>query len=937
MRNLTKALTVVSLLAPVGGYSLGIGDIKVRSALNQNLNAEIRLVVSPNENPKSIKVNLAPAERFDAAGVSWSYFLSKIRFKPIVKPNGSVVVKVTSTEALKEPYLNFLLEVSWPKGNLYREFTVLVDPPAEYHEPRYQAEPAYEPYSPQEEMYVPARPRPVARPHVNRPRYRPNPAGSFGGQITARRNDTLWKVAARARGGSGVSVEQMMMALYDQNPQAFFQPNVNALSAGKTLKVPAKSVVQQTSRQEALAEFGRHNVAWRDHTAVPAAEETQVAKTQAVDNQLKLVAPTESTVANTESVTPSSEQAATTKSGSASANSQGQSESGDSSNKTAAVDPAIQSKIDALQKQLEDAQKQIIALKDKELADIQKSSGSKPEVVTTTPVPPTTVQEPTAEVKPIEDVKPPVEVKPIPIETVPPVGTTPRPGEPIEPVKPIEPPKPIVKPAVKPTQTISQESDSSYLGIIGGLVLSLLSLFGWMWWRKQKMLEETDAESMFGNYSILRNNESTDQQASVSRGKAAGGLASAGSSALVEESSFLNDFKASDFESFESFNVDHGDIDPVAEADVYLAYGRYQQAEDLMKQAVIESPDRDECKLKLLEIYQVSDNKTAFENYAAELAKAGKKDDRDFWDKVVDLSKDISEDRELFSSNSVPSVFPTESEESAESVMVSTPVESDKVDETIAQVEKISEVELGAANFDIPEDDELPANHGKGEFMQTSFGKPENVASFESIGNDSSEKELEFARNDDEINSLVDNEAIDFNLGPYPGSNSNKFDNVGAETANSRGLSSNEVDFQESTDLDSYEFDFKEAKNEFVKPDDFKKDVNSDSWAPEQTIDFSFDEQIKPEPNNPAMEFNFDFDTEESPPSFKKPTGHNVDTIQMSDLTDMDEIETKLDLAKAYIDMGDAQSAKDIIEHVLEIGSNEQKKSAQQLLIELDL
>jgi pilus assembly protein FimV len=78
VRNLTKALTVVSLLAPVSGHSLGIGDIRVRSALNQNLSAEIALVVSHGENPTNIKVSLAPPEKFDEAGVPWSYFLSSL-------------------------------------------------------------------------------------------------------------------------------------------------------------------------------------------------------------------------------------------------------------------------------------------------------------------------------------------------------------------------------------------------------------------------------------------------------------------------------------------------------------------------------------------------------------------------------------------------------------------------------------------------------------------------------------------------------------------------------------------------------------------------------------------------------------------------------------------------------------------------------------------
>ncbi len=132
MRNLTKTITAISLLAPVSAFPLGIGDIKLHSALNQNLDAEIALFVSAGVNVSDINVKLAPPEKFDEAGVPWNYFLSKIKFETIKAPDGSTVIKVSSKEALREPFLDFLVEVSWDKGNLYREFTVLVDPPVAY-------------------------------------------------------------------------------------------------------------------------------------------------------------------------------------------------------------------------------------------------------------------------------------------------------------------------------------------------------------------------------------------------------------------------------------------------------------------------------------------------------------------------------------------------------------------------------------------------------------------------------------------------------------------------------------------------------------------------------------------------------------------------------------------------------------------------------------
>ena len=135
VRNLTKTIAAVSLLAPASAYPLGVGDIELHSALNQNLDAEIALLLSAGENIADIRVRLAPPEKFDEAGVPWSYFLTKIKFEAVTRADGSVFVKLSSTEAFKEPFLDFLLEVNWAKGNLYREFTVLVDPPVAYSQP----------------------------------------------------------------------------------------------------------------------------------------------------------------------------------------------------------------------------------------------------------------------------------------------------------------------------------------------------------------------------------------------------------------------------------------------------------------------------------------------------------------------------------------------------------------------------------------------------------------------------------------------------------------------------------------------------------------------------------------------------------------------------------------------------------------------------------
>ncbi len=119
----------LALLAPVSSFSLGIGSVTLHSGLNQNLNADILLVTSNGENPVDIKANLASETKFNEAGLPWTPFLSKINFSTKALPNGSLYITLTTKEAVKEPFLHFMIEVSGPKSTLYREFTILMDLP----------------------------------------------------------------------------------------------------------------------------------------------------------------------------------------------------------------------------------------------------------------------------------------------------------------------------------------------------------------------------------------------------------------------------------------------------------------------------------------------------------------------------------------------------------------------------------------------------------------------------------------------------------------------------------------------------------------------------------------------------------------------------------------------------------------------------------------
>lgn len=874
VRNLTKTLAVLSLLAPAGAHSLGIGGIKLHSALNQNLNAEISLVLSPGEKVSDIKVNLAPPDKFDEAGVPWNYFLSKIKFEPVVRPDGSVVIKLSSREALKEPFLGLLLEVSWPKGSLYREFSVLVDPPEVYEQAtlpvvnlpeRIDTPPVY---APPRETETPANQREI--------RSGARDTDSYG---PTTKKDTLWRIADRLTRQRGVSVEQMMIAMYKENPQAFFKENINALRLGKTLKVPPREAILKLSRKQALAEYDRQTEAWKNRSAPVSAETVQAAspetaekQDQAVENQLTLVAPAEATVSENAVIAPGQEQAgseqnntqAATKTlddGSAQGTGAG-SESGD----------ALQSKVLEMQQQLAKMQ-ELIALKDQQIAALQRPAEPKPAA------------------------QPSAQAVSQPMESISPSAQPPATQAPATSQQSVEAPSPAptetTKPKIKQSpaqQSVSKkeieaESDSFY-PTIGGIGLALLSGIGWLWWRKRKIDAKTDTESMFVTSVITKavENPSADRLMTP-----AAATAIDDSSIYhvdpVGESSFLSEFTPSDFDAFDT---DQGDIDPVSEADVYLAYGRYQQAEDLMRQAINEQPNRDECKLKLLEIFFASENGKAFESYATELAAAGKQDNKGFWEKVAEMGSEICPGSTLFTAGEKDLSIKADKEAEPNIVHLA---KHDKSGSSALDVSDIMDLDVPVFDTDSLASSPVP------ETKKLESGKSDFDFSLSDIADS-------FAGEDKQQN----NQAIDFDLDSFSTFRADSLIDRAEEKSEENSLKTEEIN--KDFDFDLLDFTL-EVRN---SPKD-----DSTAFAPDITAGEDSNKTLESLSLDDDFNFNFDLSDEES---------ELAEGLGVSDLTDMDEFETKLDLARAYLDMGDELSAKEIVEQVIEKGNEEQKKMA---------
>jgi len=128
VRKLATAAAVSLALASGGVFGLGLGDIEMRSALNQPMNAEIRLTAVKPGDLDGMIVQLASQDAFARAGIERSQEVIDLKFS-VDSSSGAPVIRISSRRPIVEPFLNFLLEVEWSQGRMVREYTVLLDPP----------------------------------------------------------------------------------------------------------------------------------------------------------------------------------------------------------------------------------------------------------------------------------------------------------------------------------------------------------------------------------------------------------------------------------------------------------------------------------------------------------------------------------------------------------------------------------------------------------------------------------------------------------------------------------------------------------------------------------------------------------------------------------------------------------------------------------------
>lgn len=270
LRKLAVSLALAGLLSTSNAYALGLGEIKINSALNEPLDAEIELVDTRKLNPLQIQPRMADIDEYALAGIDRQRYLSDVNFKVFVGPDGKGRIRLTSPGPIKEPFLNFLIELNWPNGRLVREYTLLLDPP----------------------IYNPARQRLAAQPLVPAQSRAIAPVSSVKPvapvqnirtqmdrktQVFVDVHDSLWSIADKYRPNESVTKSQMALALLKKNPDAFVGGNINRMKAGVVLDLPTLEEINALTPQQATAEVQRQNRAWKNRNK-PVAKPEQPAK-----------------------------------------------------------------------------------------------------------------------------------------------------------------------------------------------------------------------------------------------------------------------------------------------------------------------------------------------------------------------------------------------------------------------------------------------------------------------------------------------------------------------------------------------------------------------------------------------------------------------------------------------------------------------------------
>jgi pilus assembly protein FimV len=569
LKKLTAAVASALVLTSAA-HAAGLGKLTVLSALGQPLRAEIELTAVSGDEASGLTAKLASPEAFKAANIDFNPALLSLRFN-VEQRGGRQFIRVSSTQPLNEPFVDMLLELAWNNGRLVREYTFLLDP-AELRAtqsaqvaagetraapaPRPQAAPA----SPNmEAARAQEAERIAARPQRRNDRAGAEgegaPAGAASSKYRVKQGDSLGRIAAQLK-PVDVSLDMMLVALYRANPDAFIGNNMNRLKSGRILAVPSGDAVRGTDDGEA------HGVVVA-HAADFNAYRNKLAGQVGASEPVKTPEPGQSAAGK---ITAKVEERPT-----AANESQDKLRLSKAAPNTPAGKGTTMSTEDriAKEKELADAQTRVRELERnvtdlEKIATIKSKTGAEAEKNAAAPAP-------------VAATPPAPQAAPQKLPTI----------------------KPAAKPAAAPPQPGLMDFIMENLPLVGGGAAVLLLGGLLVAQRRKKNVVKPVAEP-----SILGVPSEPAHSMFAETG---------GQSVDTNNSVFNSSFAPS------ASQLDTNEVDPVAEADVYIAYGRDAQAEEILKEALRTHPERYPVRLKLLEIYAARKDQRAFETQAAEL------------------------------------------------------------------------------------------------------------------------------------------------------------------------------------------------------------------------------------------------------------------------------------------------------------------------------
>ncbi len=923
--------------------AVGFGGINVTSSLGQPLVAEIELVAVDKADKSSLNAHLASPEAFKGAGIDYPYALPKLKFEVATHPSGVPYIKVTTDQVVNEPFVSLLLELTWSSGRLLREYTFLLDPPGFVSEqpPAVAVKPiepviesAVAPASPiaeaapvaasaplpadtqaaasapQEAASVAATPEAsgvaatapveteaasavaaeVAKPAETKVEPLPKEetqstetaakkqaesSQTPNSPITVKQGDTLSKIANQTK-SSDVSLERMLVALYRANAEEFDGHNMNRIRTGKILRLPEAGDVAKLNQAEAVKEVRAQVADWNAYRQKLAAANTPVAEQRP---KQEVAGKISTSIA--EKVPVAKETAKEVLKLSKGEQAGDQTVAGGKAKSTQDKATAKEEDTIAKDKALKDAE-QRTAMLEKNVKEMQRLVELKSQAA-----------------KAAQDkngvASAPASAIPLMASSVPPAAAD-KAASGVKEAKPK--PKIIAPKVVAPPPTLVDEllENPIYLGggaaaILGlgglGFVLSRRLKKGAVLGKKKK---SDDIDSNTGRIAA-------PVQASPDTGDFTHTITATPASALGSD-----------------------EVDPLGEADLFLNFGRDVQAEEVLKEALQKDPSNNPIKLKLLSIYASRKDTKSFTSYANEI-----KDSRDeaSWAQAAAMGRELEPDNALYggSAGAIP--------------------------EPVAAMANATHA---AVDLDL------------------GFGASEPALSTLNLGLNKAEEKQEFTGEDTSVLSVDDLRStqevpMDFditstNTGVKPAAQprDSKFE-VSAMDFDVSGSHGGTAD-SAKTGLDVPAMDFDVTGGSAYAPaaavpapslnlDDLVFDVPTSAPA------------AKPAPVTQAeaakkdMEFTLDFpsDVKSATLAASAPVKDvglgdislnlNEAAAQQSPATAVNkdeqwqEVATKLDLAKAYQEMGDQAGAREILEEVLRDGDTTQKASAQALLQQL--